>query len=204
MNADVEVCQFCSDIECDGVGCIAALDPDDVSDHPKIERLHTMLATANGLSAAMHRSWVERDRLEADHERRLENCQQVSIEWADKWTDAIEEAERWKNEVARLTEGIRAHAAWSEADEFVDRDMALWALVAPSVAPSVEPDRRIYPRCPECHSDDLSDTRAWRTCNTCHASWMIDPDRLIKDPCCDLPAGHSGPHTIFEPDSGGE
>ena len=54
-DLDVEVCQFCSDIECDGVACIAALDPDDVSDHPKIERLHTMLATANGLSAAMHR-----------------------------------------------------------------------------------------------------------------------------------------------------
>lgn len=34
-----EVCAFCRDIECDGVGCIASLDSDDKADHPAIERL---------------------------------------------------------------------------------------------------------------------------------------------------------------------
>lgn len=39
----VDVCGWCGDAECDGIGCIAALDPDDVRDHPAIEQLHAWL-----------------------------------------------------------------------------------------------------------------------------------------------------------------
>lgn len=35
----VDVCAFCSDSECDGIGCVAALDPDDEDDQPYIEQI---------------------------------------------------------------------------------------------------------------------------------------------------------------------
>lgn len=35
-------------------------------------------------------------------------------------------------------------------------------------------------RCPECGSDGPhTDTAGWRTCGTCHASWMVDPGRQV-------------------------
>lgn len=39
----VDICAFCGDSECDGIGCIAALDPNDESDHLAIERLHAWI-----------------------------------------------------------------------------------------------------------------------------------------------------------------
>lgn len=39
----VDVCGWCGDSECDGIGCIASLNPDDASDHPAIELLHNWL-----------------------------------------------------------------------------------------------------------------------------------------------------------------
>jgi hypothetical protein len=40
---DLEVCAWCTDVECDGVACIAALDPDDSDDHATINRLHDVI-----------------------------------------------------------------------------------------------------------------------------------------------------------------
>lgn len=48
----VDVCGFCWDSECDGIGCIANLDPDCADDHPKIERLHALLRAGHALRAA--------------------------------------------------------------------------------------------------------------------------------------------------------
>lgn len=42
-DLSLEVCQWCADIECDGIACIADLDPDDERDHEAIERLHLWL-----------------------------------------------------------------------------------------------------------------------------------------------------------------
>lgn len=39
----VDVCGWCGDSECDGIACIAALNPDDPNDHDAIERLHSWL-----------------------------------------------------------------------------------------------------------------------------------------------------------------
>ena len=39
----VDVCAFCGDSECDGIGCIASLDPDNPEDHETIEMLHALL-----------------------------------------------------------------------------------------------------------------------------------------------------------------
>lgn len=36
-------CCHCGDCECDGIGCIANLDPDDEADHDAIEELHMTL-----------------------------------------------------------------------------------------------------------------------------------------------------------------
>ncbi len=38
-----EVCGWCGDSECDGIGCIASLDPNDINDHGEIEQLHATL-----------------------------------------------------------------------------------------------------------------------------------------------------------------
>ncbi len=58
----IDVCAWCSDSECDGIGCIASLDPDDLSDQPAIEQLH---------------AWIRRGRYFEQVERVLaeaENC----------------------------------------------------------------------------------------------------------------------------------
>lgn len=39
----IDVCGWCSDSECDGIGCIASLDPDDPNDLGEIEQLHATL-----------------------------------------------------------------------------------------------------------------------------------------------------------------
>lgn len=39
----VDVCAWCADSECDGIGCIAMLDPDDKRDQPAIEQLHAWI-----------------------------------------------------------------------------------------------------------------------------------------------------------------
>ncbi len=39
----IDVCAFCADSECDGIACIASLDPDNQDDHETIERLHALL-----------------------------------------------------------------------------------------------------------------------------------------------------------------
>jgi len=39
----VDVCSWCGDSECDGIGCISSLDPDDADDHPAIEQLHAWI-----------------------------------------------------------------------------------------------------------------------------------------------------------------
>lgn len=36
----VDTCAWCGDGECDGIGCIASLDPDSIGDHDDIARLH--------------------------------------------------------------------------------------------------------------------------------------------------------------------
>lgn len=39
----VDVCAWCGDSECDGVACIAGLDPDSDEDYEQINRLHAQL-----------------------------------------------------------------------------------------------------------------------------------------------------------------
>lgn len=39
----VDVCCHCGDSECDGIGCITAIDPDRVEDHEALEDLHELL-----------------------------------------------------------------------------------------------------------------------------------------------------------------
>ena len=39
----VDVCGWCGDSECDGIGCIASLDPDNEEHRDEIERLHGWL-----------------------------------------------------------------------------------------------------------------------------------------------------------------
>lgn len=39
----VDVCAWCGDMECDGIGCIAALDPDNPDDEAAINTLHSWL-----------------------------------------------------------------------------------------------------------------------------------------------------------------
>lgn len=59
----VDICAFCSDSECGGIGCIAGLDPNDERDIPAIERLqallragHAFLGAADALADAEHRT----------------------------------------------------------------------------------------------------------------------------------------------------
>jgi hypothetical protein len=39
----IDVCAFCGDSECDGIACVAGLDPNNASDQEEIEKLQNML-----------------------------------------------------------------------------------------------------------------------------------------------------------------
>jgi hypothetical protein len=56
----IDVCAWCADSECDGIGCIAALDPDNPADHEAIETLH---------------AWLRRGQLAEQAERFLANAE---------------------------------------------------------------------------------------------------------------------------------
>lgn len=60
----VDVCGWCGDSECDGIACIASLDPDNPEDHDAIEQLHAWLRRGNlaeqmerALARAENRQW---------------------------------------------------------------------------------------------------------------------------------------------------
>ena len=48
----VDVCAHCTDSECDGIGCIARLDPDDPGDADAIDRLHCLIRAGRVFLAA--------------------------------------------------------------------------------------------------------------------------------------------------------
>lgn len=56
----VDVCGWCGDSECDGIGCIASLDPDNPQDSEAIEQLH---------------NWLRRGQLQEQLERRLASAE---------------------------------------------------------------------------------------------------------------------------------
>lgn len=58
----VDVCAWCTDVYCDGVGCIASLDPNDPADQDQIGRLHATIRA--GLI------WTQADRILARAENR--------------------------------------------------------------------------------------------------------------------------------------
>lgn len=73
-----DVCGWCGDNECDGIGCIASLDPDNPDHHEAIDQLHAwlrrgrlmeqfecVLADADGREPYPG-CWAERTRLDAD------------------------------------------------------------------------------------------------------------------------------------------
>lgn len=39
----VDICAWCTDCECDGIGCITSLDPNDSDDHGAIDHLHAVI-----------------------------------------------------------------------------------------------------------------------------------------------------------------
>lgn len=54
----IDICAFCWDSECDGIVCIAALDPNDSDHHDAIERLHHLLRAGHALLSTPDRGEV--------------------------------------------------------------------------------------------------------------------------------------------------
>ena len=48
----VDICAFCTDSECDGIACIASLDPNDDVHHDAIEELHDLIRKGRAWNAA--------------------------------------------------------------------------------------------------------------------------------------------------------
>lgn len=49
-----DVCAFCADSECDGIACIAALDPNDEVYHEAIEELHSLIRAGRAMRFAAY------------------------------------------------------------------------------------------------------------------------------------------------------
>lgn len=73
-----EVCAFCRDVECDGVACIARLDPDDPDDLAEVERLQALLR-AGGHDCG-HRCCNDRHNPLHDHFLSPDECAQCQPE----------------------------------------------------------------------------------------------------------------------------
>ena len=58
----VDVCAWCGDSECDGIGCIASLDPNDNDDHDAISHLHEVIRAG--------KIWLQADAILARAENR--------------------------------------------------------------------------------------------------------------------------------------
>ena len=50
----VDVCAYCGDSECDGISCIAGLEPDNPDDHETIEELHALIRRGRLAEHAEH------------------------------------------------------------------------------------------------------------------------------------------------------
>ncbi len=48
----VDICAFCTDSECDGIGCIATLDVDDTDDAERLMELHDLIRKGRAWNAA--------------------------------------------------------------------------------------------------------------------------------------------------------
>jgi hypothetical protein len=58
----VDVCAWCGDCECDGVGCIAAIDPNDPEQHNALDELHQTIRAG--------KVWLQADKILARAEHR--------------------------------------------------------------------------------------------------------------------------------------
>ena len=58
----VDVCAWCADSECDGIGCIASLDPNDPDDLTEVEHLHEVIRAG--------KVWLQADKILAEAENR--------------------------------------------------------------------------------------------------------------------------------------
>jgi hypothetical protein len=66
----VDVCSFCSDSECDGIGCIAGLDPDDLDDQGLIEQLHDLIRAGAAWKIMQTHGYTVAERVLAHAEHR--------------------------------------------------------------------------------------------------------------------------------------
>lgn len=55
-----DVCAWCCDCDCDGISCIAGLDPNDPTDHEAIEQLHDWLRRGQ-VAVQVERFLADRD-----------------------------------------------------------------------------------------------------------------------------------------------
>lgn len=116
----IDVCAFCGDSECDGLGCIQSLDTDVPGDEERIEQLHT---------------WIRLGRIPAAGERRprdgREPARQVRAEvsgYPTAWTDGT--GQRWQIEEHTLPVIERGHLMRVLDMLWREREARWWAETA--------------------------------------------------------------------------
>lgn len=80
----IDVCAFCSGSECDGIGCISDLNPDDLDDQPRLEQIQ---------------AWVRLGRIAANLWRKRRNACGRALDELDK---ALREARTTKDVTAQV------------------------------------------------------------------------------------------------------
>ena len=80
----VDVCAFCADSECDGLGCIASLDADDQNDRDAIEQLHDLIRAGAAWKVMQTHGYVVAERVLAHAENRV--ASEFGVEGAEPVT----------------------------------------------------------------------------------------------------------------------
>lgn len=174
----VDVCSFCADPECDGIGCIASLDSNESADHDTIEELHDLIRAGAAWKIMQTHGYVVAERALAHAEHRV--AHEFGVEGVEPVT--------WREwQVISDADGGGVSFSVDVLDRDSERVAARWVRPGTHLAmaeyrrwtsPAVLVARvRHETRCPR----DVGKRPSW-----------MSPDQY--DPCqCVLTAGHQPP-----------
>ena len=188
----VDVCSFCADPECDGIGCIGSLDSNETADHDTIEQLHDLIRAGAAWKIMQTHGYVVAERALAHAEHRV--AHEFGVEGAEPVT--------WREWQVISDDGGGVSFSVNVLDFDSERVAARWVRPGTHLAMA---EYRRWTSTAVLVARKRHETRCPRDVGK-RPRWM-SPDQY--DPCqCTLTAGHQPPcrclHGADEPSTSEE
>lgn len=146
----VDVCSFCADPECDGIGCIGSLDSNETADHDTIEQLHDLIRAGAAWKIMQTHGYVVAERALAHAEHRA--AHEFGVEGAEPVT--------WREWQVISDDGGGVSFSVNVLDFDSERGCAMGATrhsPRHGRVSAMDVDRRA--RCPQAPRDEMSSRR---------------------------------------------